>query len=97
MKVVQWLKHREKGHKRVQYVLCAYRYDVLGEYEESFQDLYGTSVENVFSEHTAILDCMDTFRKELKKAEEVIVLRNSERRIAYDGMLPSKLLNSTSI
>lgn len=81
----------------VQYALCAYRYDVLGEYQDSFKDLYSASVEEVFREHTAILTYMNTFQKDLEAVEEVIVQRNAERRIAYDGMLPSKLLNSNSI
>ncbi|NJR41931.1 MAG: hypothetical protein HC767_04015 [Akkermansiaceae bacterium] len=81
----------------MQFTLTAYRYDKLGEYDASFKDLYRTPVEEVFSEHTAILACMDTFRKDLEAAEKEIAQRNSKRRIAYEGMLPSQLLNSTSI
>lgn len=81
----------------VQFTLCAYRYDKLGEYHTSFTDLYRTSVEEVFSGHTAILSCMDTFRKDLEDAEAVITQRSAQRRIVYEGMLPSNVLNSTSI
>jgi hypothetical protein len=81
----------------MQFVLSAYHYDTLGHYDKSFQDLYGATVTEVFEDHPQVVEYMNELQKDLAGIEETIQWRNSSRKVPYSGMLPSRILNSTSI
>lgn len=81
----------------VQFFLAAYQYDTLGHYEKSFKELYGAGVAEVFEEHPQVVQFIEQFQKDLADVEETINERNATRKVVYNGMLPSRCLNSTSI
>jgi arachidonate 15-lipoxygenase len=81
----------------MQFSLSAYQYDTLGHYDKSFKDLYGATVAEVFEDHPQVVQHMKTLQKDLADIEETIKKRNSARKVPYNGMLPSRILNSTSI
>lgn len=81
----------------VQFLLSAYQFDQFGDYEKSFKDLYGMGVAEVYKDDQFIVRYMEQFQKDLSDVEETIKLRNKSRKVPYNGMLPSRCLNSTSI
>jgi arachidonate 15-lipoxygenase len=81
----------------IMFLLSAYRYDELGEYDQSYRDLYGGSVDEIFKGNPEAISIMKRFGEELKGVERIIQARNDARKIKYNGMVPSLILNSTSI
>lgn len=81
----------------MQFFLSCYQYDTLGYYDKSYKDLYGAKPEEVFADHAPVVALIKKLQQDLEAAEEVINERNKNRKVKYNGMLPSRCLNSTSI
>jgi arachidonate 15-lipoxygenase len=81
----------------MQFLLCAYQYDTLGHYDKSYKDLYGATTAEVFEDHPQVLQCMEKLQTDLASVEQTIQKRNSARKVPFNGMLPSRILNSVSI
>jgi arachidonate 15-lipoxygenase len=64
-------------------LLTAYKYDRLGHYDRPFDDPRAQEV-------------VEDFQRALEAIEATIVARNASRRVAYHGLLPSKITNSIS-
>jgi arachidonate 15-lipoxygenase len=78
------------------YFLSAYRYDRLGYYDRTYQDLYQKSTEEVFAE-TSINHIILEFQQELKLIGDEIDRRNSKRLIKYSYFHPNLITNSISV
>jgi arachidonate 15-lipoxygenase len=83
------------------YFLAAYRYDRLGYYDRTYQDLYQQSTEKVFEEHKngtiSVNQIILEFQQELKKIGNEIDRRNSKRLIKYPYFHPDLITNSISV
>jgi arachidonate 15-lipoxygenase len=78
------------------YFLAAYRYDRLGYYDRTYQDLYQQSTEEVFA-GTDINEIIIEFQQELKRIGNEIDRRNSKRLIKYPYFHPDQITNSISV
>ena len=78
------------------YFLSAYRYDRLGYYDRTYQDLYRMDTEEIFS-GTKINDVILKFQQELKLIGDEIDRRNSKRLIKYSYFHPDLITNSISV
>ncbi|WP_408648727.1 lipoxygenase family protein [Tumidithrix elongata] len=78
------------------YSLAAYRYDRLGNYDKSFQELYHEDYRDIFA-GTPILDLLRQFQQDLNAAEQEIDADNQKRIVPYPFLKPSLVLNSISI
>ncbi|HZH15635.1 MAG TPA: lipoxygenase family protein [Archangium sp.] len=67
------------------YTLATYHFDQLGQYQSG--DFTDPRVEG----------CIGQFQETLKQAESQITLRNAQRSWVYEYLVPSQVLNSTSI
>jgi len=83
------------------FTLSAYRYDQLGYYDKSFQDLYGKKLKDVFeneeSNHGVIISIVGQFQQNLNMVEREIEANNQKRVVPYPYLKPSLILNSISI
>jgi arachidonate 15-lipoxygenase len=83
------------------FFLSAYRYDRLGYYDKSFQDLYDQNLEDVFTNDDGIkspvIGIVRQFQQNLNMAELEIDERNRQRVVPYPYLKPSLILNSISI
>jgi arachidonate 15-lipoxygenase len=79
------------------FFLSAYRYDRLGYYDKSFQELYNQKLEEVFKGNSAIINIVMQFQQNLNMAEQEIDNRNRQRVVPYPYLKPSLILNSISI
>jgi len=79
------------------FFLSAYRYDRLGYYDKSFQELYNQKLEEVFKGNSAIISIVMQFQQNLNMAEQEIDARNRQRVVPYPYLKPSLILNSISI
>lgn len=78
------------------YFLSAYRYDRLGYYDRTYQELYQKSAEEIF-DGTPINTIILEFQQELKLAGDKIDRRNSKRLIKYPYFHPNLITNSISV
>jgi arachidonate 15-lipoxygenase len=78
------------------YFLAAYRYDRLGYYDRTYQDLYQQSTEEIFA-GTNINQIILEFQQELKQIGNEIDRRNSKRLIKYPYFHPDQITNSISV
>jgi arachidonate 15-lipoxygenase len=78
------------------YFLSAYRYDRLGYYDRTYQELYQKSAEEIF-DGTPINTIILEFQQELKLAGDEIDRRNSKRLIKYPYFHPNLITNSISV
>jgi arachidonate 15-lipoxygenase len=78
------------------YFLSAYRYDRLGYYDRTYQELYQKSAEEIF-DGTLINTIILEFQQELKLAGDEIDRRNSKRLIKYPYFHPNLITNSISV
>jgi arachidonate 15-lipoxygenase len=81
----------------MQYLLTAYQWDTLGQYDKSFKELYGGTTAEVFEGHPEVVQCMKKLQTDLASVEQTVKKRNSARKMPYIGLLPSRILNSISI
>ena len=83
------------------FTLAAYRYDQLGYYDKSFQDLYGKKFKDVFkneeSNNGVIISILGQFQQNLNMVEQEIDASNRKRVVPYPYLKPSLILNSISI
>lgn len=84
------------GQLQSLYLLAAYRFDRLGYYDRTFNDLYGESFDEVF-DGTPITGYLAQFQQDLNLAEQRIDQRNRSRIVPYPFLKPSLVLNSISI
>lgn len=83
---------------QITFTLSAYRYDRLGYYDKSFQEIYHKKLEDVYEgDNTAILDIVRQFQQNLNIVEQKIDANNQKRVIPYPYLKPSLILNSISI
>jgi arachidonate 15-lipoxygenase len=78
------------------YFLAAYRYDRLGYYDRTYQDLYQKSTEEIF-DGTEINTVILEFQQDLKRVGDEIDRRNSKRSIKYPYFHPNLITNSISV
>jgi arachidonate 15-lipoxygenase len=78
------------------YFLSAYRYDRLGYYNRTYQELYQKNAEEIF-DGTPIKTIILEFQQELKLAGDEIDRRNSKRLIKYPYFHPNLITNSISV
>jgi arachidonate 15-lipoxygenase len=78
-------------------VLSAYKYDRLGYYDRAIGELYNEQIEDIFNEHTAILNIIRQFQQNLNMVEQEIDANNKKRVVPYPYLKPSSILNSISI
>jgi arachidonate 15-lipoxygenase len=78
------------------YFLSAYRYDRLGYYDRTYQELYQKNTEEIF-DGTPINTIILEFQQELKLAGDEIDRRNSKRLIKYPYFHPNLITNSISV
>lgn len=80
-------------------VLSNYRFDRLGYYDKSFQDLYGQKFETFFTDtgHPEIVNIVQQFQQNLNMAEQQIDANNRKRVVPYPYLKPSLILNSISM
>jgi arachidonate 15-lipoxygenase len=78
------------------FTLSAYRYDRLGYYDKSFQELYHQNFDEVFA-GTPIQNLAEQLQQDLNMAEQQIDANNRGRIIPYPYFKPSLILNSISI
>lgn len=81
------------------FILSAYKYDRLGYYDKSFQELYGKKIEEVFGgdDDKAIINIIKQFQQNLNIVEQKIDANNQKRVSPYPYLKPSLILNSISI
>jgi arachidonate 15-lipoxygenase len=81
------------------FILSAYRYDKLGYYDKSFQELYHQKLNEVFNDgvNDAIIGIVNQFQQNLNIAEQKIDANNKKRVVDYPYLKPSLILNSISI
>jgi arachidonate 15-lipoxygenase len=88
------------------YFLSAYRFDRLGDYERTYQELYqnnildffeGTPVVEKIFAGTPINEFISEFRRDLKMVGEEIDQRNKKRVTKYPYFHPDLITNSTSV
>ena len=79
------------------FTLAAYRYDRLGYYKKSFQELYHATPKVVFKNDQVIIDTINQFQQNLNMAELKIDANNKKRVVPYVYLKPSLILNSISI
>jgi arachidonate 15-lipoxygenase len=84
------------GQLQILFILSAYRFDQLGDYDKSFCELHGENFEQVFAE-TKVPMLLEKFQQQLYQAEQRISERNKRRVIPYNSMKPSLIINSISI
>lgn len=84
------------GQLQILFILSAYRFDQLGDYDKSFGELYGENFEQVFAD-TPVPGILEKFQQQLYRAEQRINERNKQRVIPYNSMNPSGIINSISI
>lgn len=77
------------------YFLSAYRYDRLGYYDRTYQDLYQQNTEDIFG--TEINQIILEFQQKLKEIGNIIDRRNSKRLIKYPYFHPDLITNSISV
>ncbi len=87
---------RAADQLKILFILSAYRYDRLGYYDKSFQELYRMSFDEVFA-GTPIQLLARQFQQNLNMAEQKIDANNQKRVIPYLGLKPSLVLNSISM
>jgi arachidonate 15-lipoxygenase len=99
--ILKLLPPHKKAADQLQltFTLSAYRYDRLGYYDKSFQELYHKKLEDVFEgdDNKAILDIVRQFQQNLNIVEQEIDANNQKRVIPYPYLKPSLILNSISI
>jgi arachidonate 15-lipoxygenase len=80
-------------------ILSNYRFDRLGYYDKSFQDLYGQKFEAFFTNtgHPEIVTIVQQFQQNLNMAEQKIDANNSKRVVPYPYFKPSLIINSISM
>jgi arachidonate 15-lipoxygenase len=78
------------------YFLSSYRYDRLGYYDRTYQELYQKSAEEIF-DGTPIYTTILEFQQELKLAGDEIDRRNAKRLIKYPYFHPNLITNSISV
>jgi arachidonate 15-lipoxygenase len=78
------------------YFLAAYRYDRLGYYDRTYQDLYQESTEEIFA-GTSVNAVILEFQQDLKLAGDEIDRRNRKRLIKYPYFHPNLITNSISV
>lgn len=81
------------------FVLSAYRYDRLGYYNKSFQDLYRKKLEEIFAapNNQPIITLVKQFQQNLNRVEQQIDYNNQRRVVPYPYLKPSLIINSISI
>lgn len=87
---------RAADQLQILFVLSAYRYDRLGYYDKSFQELYQMSFDQVFR-GTPIKMLARQFQQNLNMAEQRIDANNQKRVVPYVSLKPSLVINSISI
>lgn len=68
------------------FVLCAYKFDALGEYDKAFNSMYAVTTDELLADHpkgAALKQAMDNFRGALKKAEKEIEAANANGLVEY--------------
>lgn len=90
---------RAADQLQVLFTLSAYRYDRLGYYDKSFQELYGKKLNQVFenTDHSEVIGIVSQFQQDLNMAEQQIDANNRQRVVSYPYLKPSLILNSISI
>lgn len=98
MKILQLLPPYKKTAEQLQilFTLSAYKYDRLGYYDRSFQELYRATFDEVF-EGTPIQQLVRQFQQDLNIAEQKIDQNNKKRLVPYIALKPSLVINSISI
>ncbi len=103
-KILEFLPpyHKTADQLKTLFILTAYRYDRLGYYDKAFEDLYGESPKDIFSDkdnqaNRAVLDIIMQFQQALNVAEQKIDANNRKRLVPYHYLKPSLILNSISI
>ncbi len=81
------------------FILSAYRYDRLGYYDKSFQELYGKKLKDVFEDgnHSIVVEIVRQFQQNLNMVEQEIDRNNQKRIVPYPYLKPSLIINSISI
>jgi arachidonate 15-lipoxygenase len=84
------------GQLQILFILSAYRFDQLGDYDKTYRDLYDAEFNQVFAD-TPVVGILEKFQQQLYRAEQRINERNKQRVIPYNSMNPSGMINSISI
>jgi hypothetical protein len=79
------------------FLLSAYQYDRLGDYDTVLKSIYDQSTSDLFANYGDVLDAISRFQMDLKEAQDDIDERNRHRMIKYPYMQPSRVLNSICI
>jgi len=77
------------------FILAAYRYDQLGYYDKSFQELYRSKPEEIFD--GKVIELIKQFQQDLNIVDKEIDDSNKMRIVPYPYLKPSLILNSISI
>eukprot|EP00892_Ulva_mutabilis_P007115 jgi/Ulvmu1/4776/UM020_0061.1 len=90
-----------RDQTEILYILSAYRFDALGDYDKTFDSLYALSTEELLADHpkgTGLMKAISNFQAALVETEEAIRADNAaNRNVPYDYLAPSTVLNSISI
>lgn len=80
---------RCRDQTEILFFLSAYQFDALGEYDKSFDSLYGLSTQEMLAEHPqgeGLLKAISNFQAALAKAEEDILADNGANRSVPYGV-----------
>ncbi len=88
--------YKAAGQLQILFILAAYRFDQLGDYDKTYRELYDKKFGQVFAD-TPVLKILEKFQLQLYRAEQQINERNKRRVIPYNSMNPSGIINSISI
>lgn len=89
-----------RDQSEILYILSAYRFDALGEYDKAFESLYALTTDELLADHPqgpALKTAISNFQTALRDVEYKIQAANTASRAEYNYMAPSAVLNSISI
>ena len=75
-----------RGQTEILFLLSAYRFDKLGDYDKAFESLFELSTEELMADHPkgkGLKKAIDKFQSNLDQVEEQIRQENAKRRVAY--------------
>jgi arachidonate 15-lipoxygenase len=88
--------YKAAGQLQILFILAAYRFDQLGDYDKTYRELYDKKFDQVFA-NTPVPKILGKFQLQLHRAEQRINERNKRRVVPYNSMNPSGIINSISI